>query len=625
MSQALKFAQFGRAQQLYVDDVFSTYPYRGNGSTQTINNGIDLVGKGGMVWIKDRSFAYPHRLLTTALTDAYALSTNTTGAAAGGWGAYFDFNSDGFGFPTTYQDTNKLNDLYISWTFRNAPKFYGHGVVTKSAGSNATVSFPELGTLGMVRVKRTDSDGSWYVWHRSLTAGKLLIGETTAAEATLGHITVSGTTVTLVNGVIADGTYLVEAFAHDDSADGIIQCGSFVPSGGIANVNLGREVQFVIYKRAATLTGDWHVLDTMRGFDMGSADAILFANAPSTENKTSGNLGNPTASGFLAMPPDGSADGSTYIYLAIRRPNKPPTSGTQVYYGKTRTGTGTAVTVTDPGFPPDLIINSKRESGTSHPVFDRLRGVSRCLFTDRINAEASLAEAFTSFDMNGYTVGTSTSVNDATSSTYVDWVFRRAPGVFDQACFGGTGANKTEAHNLTVPAELWRVKRRNGTGSWVYGSSLLANTQKIACPSPAGAVTDATAWNSTYPTATNISLGTLADVNAAGGTYVVDMWATLAGISKVGLAVKSSGANLDVNCGFSAGARFVMMVRTDAAGDIYLWDSARGIVAGNDPYLRLNSNAAEVTTTDYIDPYNPGFTIVDGGLPNGTYLYLAYA
>ena len=36
---------------LYVEDVFSTYLYDGNGSTQTITNGIDLDGEGGLVWL----------------------------------------------------------------------------------------------------------------------------------------------------------------------------------------------------------------------------------------------------------------------------------------------------------------------------------------------------------------------------------------------------------------------------------------------------------------------------------------------------------------------------------------------------------------------------------------------
>ena len=39
----------------YVDDVFSTYLYSGNGGDQTINNGVNLSGKGGLTWIKNRS------------------------------------------------------------------------------------------------------------------------------------------------------------------------------------------------------------------------------------------------------------------------------------------------------------------------------------------------------------------------------------------------------------------------------------------------------------------------------------------------------------------------------------------------------------------------------------------
>ena len=56
----------GGSGPLYVEDVFSTYLYSGNGSTQTITNGIDLAGKGGLVWIKSRSAggtsAYDHFL-----------------------------------------------------------------------------------------------------------------------------------------------------------------------------------------------------------------------------------------------------------------------------------------------------------------------------------------------------------------------------------------------------------------------------------------------------------------------------------------------------------------------------------------------------------------------------------
>ena len=45
------------AAPLYSDDVFSAYTYSGTGAAQTITNGINLTGKGGMVWLKERNAA----------------------------------------------------------------------------------------------------------------------------------------------------------------------------------------------------------------------------------------------------------------------------------------------------------------------------------------------------------------------------------------------------------------------------------------------------------------------------------------------------------------------------------------------------------------------------------------
>ena len=46
-----------------------------------------------------------------------------------------------------------------------------------------------------------------------------------------------------------------------------------------------------------------------------------------------------------------------------------------------------------------------------------------------------------------------------------------------------------------------------------------------------------------------------------------------------------------------------MIKRTDSTGDWYLYDSARGIVAGNDPYVFLNATDAEVTNTITLTRY----------------------
>ena len=117
--------------------------------------------------------------------------------------------------------------------------------------------------------------------------------------------------------------------------------------------------------------------------------------------------------------------------------------------------------------------------------------------------------------------------------------------------------------------------------------------------------------------------------NASGSNYIAYLFATLAGVSKVG-SYTGTGSDLNVDCGFSAGARFILIKRTDSTGDWYVWDSVRGIVAGNDPYFLLNSSAAQVTNTDYIDPLSSGFTVTSSApaalnASGGTYIFLAIA
>ena len=131
------------------------------------------------------------------------------------------------------------------------------------------------------------------------------------------------------------------------------------------------------------------------------------------------------------------------------------------------------------------------------------------------------------------------------------------------------------------------------------------------------------------PNATTLFLSDYASMNQSSQDYIVYLFASLDGVSKVG-SYTGTGSNINVDCGFTAGARFVLIKRTDSSGDWYVWDTSRGIVIGNDPYLLLNSNAAEVTNTDYIDPLNAGFTVTSSApaalnANGGTYLFLAIA
>jgi hypothetical protein len=87
------------------------------------------------------------------------------------------------------------------------------------------------------------------------------------------------------------------------------------------------------------------------------------------------------------------------------------------------------------------------------------------------------------------------------------------------------------------------------------------------------------------------------------------LFASVTGVSKVG-TYTGTGTTNQINCGFTSGARFVMIKRlSGSTGDWYVYDTARGIIAGNDPFMLINTTAADVTNTDYIDAFSSGFEL----------------
>jgi hypothetical protein len=174
-------------------------------------------------------------------------------------------------------------------------------------------------------------------------------------------------------------------------------------------------------------------------------------------------------------------------------------------------------------------------------------------------------------------------------------------------------------------------KVRDTTDGWqVYCSALdVSGGDYLLLSDTAAKQTNGSTRFTAAPTSTLINLATNGSVNGSGSTYVAYLFATCAGVSKVG-SFTGSATTKQINCGFTSGARFVLIKRTDSTGAWYVWDSARGIIAGNDPYLLLNSTDAEVTNTDYIDSYSPGFELSSTApaainASGGTYIFLAIA
>ena len=629
--------------QLYVDSVFSTYLYTGTGAAQTITNGIDLAGKGGLVWCKGRTNAFNHSLVDTVrgMTNAGAavLASEQSSGTIYTLANWMNANSNGFslGSAATGQDINSSGQSYVSWTFRKAAKFFD--VVTYTGTGSARTIAHSLGVApGMVIVKRTDTTGNWQVYSNGLTSAAYSIQlNLTAAQASAPTVWNSTAPTSSVFSVGTDatvnasgGTYVAYLFAHDTSSTGIIQCGSWTADGGgNATVNLGWEPQWILAKVSA-VTGAWYLFNTMSGMSQTNTN-FLEANTSNAEANFGSSYIVPNATGFTVKT--GFFGGPNVIYMAIRMPIKPPTTGTQVYNGITRTGTGGNATVTGVGFSLDAILSQGRSGPYPNysPLINRLCGPSQQITTTSNSGEYNYSNALTSITMDGITLGADSLAFDinASGESYGYQCFKRAPGFFDVVCYTGTGSATTQAHNLTVVPELMIVKERSAVNNWWVYDAIDGNTKYSVLNSTATPVTSSTAWNNTTPTASVFSIGTGANVNASAQTFVAYLFATLAGISKVG-SYTGNGTGQAIACGFSAGARFVLIKRTDSTGDWYTFDSARGLTSGSSPYLLLNSTAAEVTGNNGVYASTGGFTLgatalLTTNIVGASYIYLSVA
>jgi hypothetical protein len=662
----LQQAAAGAGEAVYVDDVFSTYLYTGNGTTQTITNGIDLSGEGGLVWTKSRENtsggATAHAWIDTERGKTKWLSSSFTSAEATNANLITAFNSNGYtvGSGGPYW-TNDNGYDYASWTFRKQPGFFDVVTYTGDDTAGRTVSH-NLGSVpGMIIVKRTDTTGNWVVYHRGQNGGtnpeqyRLLLNSTSAESASTiwNNTAPTSTEFTVTNSATVNalgGTYVAYLFAHDaqdfgtNSDESIIKCGSYTGNGSTTGpvVDLGFEPQWLLIKKAGTGTeGNWLIYDSMRGLVSSGNDFHLLANTSAAESNDDRVDLTPTGFKITSTTWEVNSSGADYIYVAIRRPHKPAEEFAATDLFDVDGYTGTAGTL-DPAiqfpFDTDMFMLKRRNATGDMNVLSRLVEYPTTggnvalsgLVTSSTAAEAD-TWTFRSSDAKNIAIGQDGADNlNVSGGTYIYYGFRRAPGFFDVVAYTGDGvAGRTVTHNLGVTPEMMIVKKRDSVRDWpVYHSSMggggyaLLN-QTTSYP------TNGVPWNSTDPTASVFSVGSNTITNGSGGTYIAYLFATVPGISKVG-SYSGTGSAVDVDCGFTSGARFVLIKRTDSAASWYLFDTARGIVAGNDPMLNLNSDSAEFTGADYIDPLSSGFTVGTGGgselnASGGTYIFLAIA
>jgi hypothetical protein len=523
-------------------------------------------------------------------------------------------------------------------------------------GANRTIAH-NLGSVpGCIIVKRLDATADWQVYHRSLANTQYMVLNSTAAVATGATRWNSTTPTDTVFSLGTDatvnangGTYVAYLFAHnaggfgETGTDNVISCGSYAGNSSTNGpvINLGWEPQWVLIKAVDSVNpSEWLLLDTMRGFSLGPTDAVLVPNKSSSEQNGS-KVASPTATGFQILTSgvfnagDINTTGRTYIYIAIRRgPMRTPTTGTNVFAPFSISTTSTDATYVT-NFPVDMAIAGQKNSNNASDNWtfvDRLRGMtannngdgaaSRALLSTSAVPEA--AQSFPDFyNVWNTTLRQGTGLSGASVSYQF---FRRAPGFFDVVCYTGDGVNgRSVNHNLTVQPELLIIKSRDLTNNWQVFRYTDSTTRIALSLNLTNAATGPI--TNLQVSSTAFTVGSASTLNGSGNTYVAYLFASCPGVSKVG-SYTGTGATQTINCGFAAGARFVLIKRTDSTGDWYVWDSARGIVAGNDSYLLLNSTAAEVTNTDWVDTAASGFELSNAGgnlvnINGASYIFLS--
>ena len=641
---------------LAIEDVFSTYLYTGNGSTQTITNGIDLAGEGGMVWTKIRSSAQDNVVVDSERGGNKLLRVNKTDAEYSS--TYLSFNSDGYNINNAFALFNASASTYVSWTFRKAPRFFD--AVTYTGNGVAGRQIPHnLGVVpGCIIIKQTDVADDWVVRHRSLSSNNhvVFLNATIAESSNTAYFnSTDATDATITLGTShkvneSGGTFVAYLFAHDplgpseDGSDGLIACGSYTGNGSTAGpvIDLGWEPQWLLVKDASSGGTNWILVDSMRGFTAtGVSDAFLKPNASDAEDV--GSYFAPTATGFILTDNSSfiNSSGNTYIYIAIRRgPMRQPESGTEVFQPVAYTGTNTDNRLVDTGILTDMVLARIRTTTSSlgFVVGDRLRG-DNFLGTASANIEATDADSLDQLTsgygnafsaMNGFGVGNdATRLLNGSSTSQLAYAFKRAPGFFDAVAYTGVNSVLAVNHNLSAIPEMIIFKNRSSGGTnWSVYHKDIGPTAAIYLNLGSNPVVFNGFFNDTAPTDTQFT------VNFNGTTggffnYIAYLFATLPGVSKVG-SYTGNGSSQTIDCGFTSGARFVLIKREIGGGDWYVWDTARGIVAGNDPHLSLNTTAAEVTTDDTIDPDSSGFIVnqvaaTNVNVSSATYIFYAIA
>lgn len=251
-----------------------------------------------------------------------------------------------------------------------------------------------------------------------------------------------------------------------------------------------------------------------------------------------------------------------------------------------------------------MLWTKQRNSVNNHWLNDTARGANNNLTTVSTSARAVYSVGFlSSFNTNGYSISGNTGsfgTQNDTGGTYASWSFRKAPRFLDVVTYTGTGAARTVAHSLAHAPGMVVVKCTSTAGAWaVYhrANTAAPETDFLILNSTAATSDLADYWNDTVPTGDAFTVGTHANVNANGASYVAYVFAhdTYSdGVMRCdSFATDGSGAG-SFDLGWAEGVQFILLKCASDIGDWEMYDTSRtASFSGDDARLIANTTAKE--------------------------------
>ena len=312
---------------------------------------------------------------------------------------------------------------------------------------------------------------------------------------------------------------------------------------------------------------------------------------------------------------------------------------TDYFNTKLYTGNGSTQSITGVGFQPDWTWIKQRNGTGWHNVYDAVRGSTKRLQTNDTGAESTITNSITSFDSDGFSLGSNGDTNGS-SNTTVSWnwlangtgsantdgsvnstVSVNTTAGFSIVSYTGNGnATDTIGHGLGAVPKMIIVKKLSGVSTWNVYHQAIGNTGALYLNTNDGTTTSSGFWNNTSPTSSVFTYNTT-------NPHIAYCFAEKTGYSKFGSYTGNGNADgTFVYTGFKPA--FVMIKYSNATESWYMYDNKRQSYNAQGARLRADANEAEASSANF-DFLSNGIKIRTSGsaanTSGGSYIYMAFA